>query len=49
MSTKSKCQLDEERKKEEDKKNASDKKKVKAKENTTRETYDKERITFFFP
>lgn len=44
MSTKSKCQLDEERKKKEDEKNASDEKK---KKETTREPYDKERLTFF--
>ena len=46
MSTKSKCQLDEERKKKEDEKIASDEKKKKEKE-TTREPYDKERLTFF--
>jgi hypothetical protein len=42
MSSKTKCQLDEERKKEEDKKK-------KKEEENTREPYDKDRITFFFP
>jgi len=45
MSTKTKCQLDEKIKKEEDEKRKKEEKKL----TTTREPYDKERITFFFP
>lgn len=52
MSTKTKCQLDEERKKQgkEKEKEILDEKKKKEKELTAiREPYDKDMITFFFP
>jgi hypothetical protein len=50
--SKIKCQLDEKRKKEENEKRKKENENIKKEEKkliTTREPYDKERITFFFP